>query len=141
MNSWMDMGLEICKSYLIVTTFCGTFLWWNVIFCIFYSLIHRATGAFIDVSGRVMQSNKPAAFFGVLVAVLCVLGFSGNAFIREGRTLDTIAFPKEKVLPRRSSNYINHDRIRYPAHISKGKYEKNLKRFRPGFHWPSSWSC
>lgn len=97
-------------------------------------MIHRAAEAFRDVFGRVMQSNKPAVFFGVLVAVLCVISFSGNAFIREGKTLDSIAFPKEKVLPRSSSYSINHDRIRYPAHISKGKYEKNLKRFRPGFH-------
>ena len=73
-----------------------------------------------------MQSEKPTVFFGVLVAILCVLGFSGNAFIREGRTLDSIALPKENVLPRRSSNSINHDRIRYPAHISKGKYERTF---------------
>lgn len=71
-----------------------------------------------------MQSDKSAVFFGVLVAVLCVLALSGDAFIREGRTLDLIALPKEKALPRRSSSSINHERIRYPAHISRGKYER-----------------
>lgn len=71
-----------------------------------------------------MQSDKPAVFFGVLVAVLCVLGLSGDAFIREGRTLDLMALSKEKALPRRSSSSINHERIRYLAHRSRGKYER-----------------
>ena len=93
---------------------------------IFYSLIHRTKGAFKDLSGRAMQSDKPAVFFGVLVAVLCLLGLSGNAFIREGRTLDSVALAKEKTLPRRSSNSINYDRIRYPANILRGKYENKM---------------
>ena len=73
-----------------------------------------------------MRSDKFAVFFGVLVAVLCLLGFSGNAFIREGKTLDSVALPKEKALPRRSGNSINYDRIRYPAHMSRGKYENKM---------------
>ena len=93
---------------------------------IFYSLIHRTKGTFKDLSGRAMQSDKPAVFFGVLVAVLCLLGFSGNAFIREGRTLDSVALAKEKTLPRRSSNSINYHRIRYPAHILRGKYKNKM---------------
>ena len=93
---------------------------------IFYSLIHRTEGAFKDVSGRAMQSDKPAVVFGVLVAVLCLLGFPGNGFIREGRTLDSVSLPKEKALPRRSSNSINYDRIRYPADILRGKYKNKM---------------
>lgn len=89
-------------------------------------MIHRTAGAFKDVSEGVMQSDRPTVFFCVLVAFLCVLGFSGNAFIREGRTLDSVALPKEKVLPSRSSNSMSYDRIRYPEHISRGKYEKKM---------------
>jgi len=33
---------------------------------------------------------------------------------------------KEEALPRRSSNGINYDRIRYPAPSSRGKYEKKM---------------
>ena len=133
-------AMQFVKVILLLPYFSGAGLWqchffvFETVTWYFYSLTHRTEADLKHVTRRAMRSDKSAIFYGVFVAVLCLLGFSGNAFIREGKTLDSVALPKEKALPRRSSNSINYDRIRYPAHMSRGKYEnwQNAYRFSPG---------
>ena len=73
-----------------------------------------------------MQSDKTGrVILVVLFAVLCVLNLSGDAYIREGRTMDLKAFLKKKALLRNSRSGINHERKGYATSILRGKCKSN----------------
>ncbi|KAL9950952.1 hypothetical protein ACROYT_G043527 [Oculina patagonica] len=73
------------------------------------------------LAGEAMPSAKTShVILVVFVAVLCVLSLSGEAFLREGRTMDQKPFLKKKALPRRSRSSINQGRNGYETDLLRG---------------------
>lgn len=83
-----------------------------------------------DVSGETMQSDKTArVILVVLFAVFCVFNLCGDAFIREGRTIDLKAFLRKKAFPKSSRSSIIHRRNGYQTNVLQKVLEMDTKPY------------
>lgn len=117
------------KSRSSFTTFSFTKRYSFFRISIFFILCFALQNGWIiikDISGGAMQSAKTAhVILVVLFAVLCVFSLSGDAFLREGRTMDLKPFLKKKAFPRSSRSSISHGRNGYKTDMLRGKCRRN----------------
>ena len=75
-----------------------------------------------------MQSDNTAhAILIVFFGVLCVLSLSGDAFLREGRTMELKALLRKRAFPKSSRTSIHHKKYGYETDVIRKIREMDTK--------------